>query len=650
MGLISQESIDAVIEANDIVDVVSAYVSLEKKSALNLFGLCPFHSEKTPSFSVSPGKQIFYCFGCQKGGNVVKFIQEIEHLSYPESIRFLADRAGVALEEKDDPRWKERLERRNKAYEAMREAARYFYASLEGSEGREARDYLAGRGIARRFWRLYGLGYSPPARTALYRALLDRGITEQAMLDGGLIRKSADSACHDFFFRRLMFPIMDTNGRVLAFGGRAIADEGPKYVNSPETYLYKKGKHLFGITQAVKTSSPHWYLVEGYLDVLSLAKTGRNHAVAPLGTALTDDQARLIRRHVENVRLLLDSDQAGIDAALRAGEILGEAGVAVQYLLLDGAKDPDDYLKRFGPERLASALREPLDRTGFRLQVLKQESGGTFGLSDHSYRDRALDLLAEEEDGTRREIYGGQLARELQISYRTVIEEVDRRRRLVSDRSRKEELPRPGPAAKPTAPKDRPALFNQDETWLLMMLALNNQLRAQGLDINHQKIADFALSEKVRAFLMSDAVSSRLNSSDLSAGPMREIGTLAIDEADAGRLTLAGLHSIVDSILTGREQKEGTGIDPDQIHTLLQQHYQAVNPDRMPLEHQRRLFGQKLARLRLSRWRHQASLLNQRARELELEGREEEAGQDYAKAAGLITAADTFRMILQGEK
>lgn len=657
MGLISRHSIDAVIEANDIVDVVSSYVRLEKKSALNLFGLCPFHEEKTASFSVSPGKQIFYCFGCQKGGNVIKFIQEIERLSYPEAIRLLADRAGVVIEESEDSKWKERFERQNLAYEAMREAARFFYSVLEGPTGAQARDYLAERSIGRSLYRKYGLGFSPWGRSDLYRALRDKNISDQAMLDGGLIRQAGREDYYDFFHQRVMFPIMDTSGRVLAFGGRAITGDGPKYINSPETYIYQKGKHLFGMPQAVKTSSKYWFLVEGYTDVLALAKAGLDNVTAPLGTALTANQAQAIRRYVNTVHILMDNDQAGREASLRSGEILQKAGLSARYILLDGAKDPDDYLSRYGKERLAVVLQDTLDRSGYRLAILKQDYQADPSIKENEYRDQALDLLAEEPDSTKREIYGGQIARELQISHRAVGEEIERRRGMRTGGKKGRDATGDRLRKVPARMKKlRPSFYSDDEVTLLMMLANNNKTARVRLGIDEKSIAAYTINKEVRAFLSSDPVRAPLGPHDFTAGPMRQIAVQAIEEAREGRLTLAGLHSIVDSILateTEADEKKSRGLalDPDKIHTVIQQQFQEMSGSQLAPEPEREevIFEQKLSQRRLSGWRREASLLNQKARKLELEGSEEEAGSYYARAADLVTAADTFRMIIQGD-
>ncbi|MCK9350471.1 MAG: DNA primase [Clostridiales bacterium] len=657
MGLISRHSIDAVVEANDIVEVVSSYVMLDKKSALNHFGLCPFHEEKTPSFSVSPGKQIFYCFGCQKGGNVIKFIQEIEHLSYPEAIRFLAERAGVAIEETEDDEWKERYSKRQKAYEALNEAAGFYYQSLESDPGREARDYLARRGVDRRLYRRYGLGYAPSKGDSLYRHLRAKGIPDEAMLDAGLILPSQrqDDSYYDFFRHRVMFPIIDTAGRVLAFGGRAMVNKGPKYINTSETLVYHKGRHLFGMPQAAKSESHAFLLVEGYMDVLALARAGITSAVAPLGTALTAYQAKLIGRYKEAVSILMDSDRAGIEAALRAGERLDEAGIRSRYILLKGAKDPDDYLQLFGRERLLAALDETYDRTGYRLALLKQQTEDSIGVPKRDYRDKALDLLAQEPDSTRRELYGGHLAKALHISRRAVTEEIERRRNLLQ----KEEGTASGQEevrlVKGVKAKD-PSMPTVLELTLLVMLANNNRLVDLGPNLQKELPEGYALNDEVRELLMSDALLSGITESDFNGTFAKGIAAQSIRDAGDGILTAASLHTIVDNILVHDEKEDEPGKnqendnDPDRVHSAIQQQFHAIEESRLSPEAERRVYQQKLSEQRLVNWRREASRLNEMARELELEGQDEDAGEYYARAATLTTAAFAYRMMLRGEE
>ncbi|MFA5585769.1 MAG: DNA primase [Saccharofermentanales bacterium] len=655
MGLISRQSIDKVIEANDIVNVVSSYVRLEKKSSLNHFGLCPFHEEKTPSFSVSPGKQIFYCFGCQKGGNVIKFIQEIENLSYPEAIRFLADRAGLVIEETEDADWKERFEGQNQAYEALREAARFFYSYLEGPKGSEARAYLKKRGIDRSLYRKYGLGFSPHEADVLSRALKEKGIGQQALLDSGLVRKSSGPGTYDFFRGRLMFPIIDVSGRVLAFGGRAITDQGPKYINSSETLVYHKGKYLFGMPQAVKSSSKVWLLVEGYMDVLALAKAGIDWAVAPLGTALTSFQAQAIRRYVDQMHILMDGDRAGREASLRAGQLLEKAGVAVSHIFLAGAKDPDDYYNQFGCERLTAALKVTLDRTSYGQALLDYDYRTGREMDESEYRNQLLDLLAREPDGTKREIYGGRVAKDLQISHRAVTEEIERRRGLLDKEGtgrQQNHPPLAGPGGK--ARRQAPDRVTELEIIVLVMIANSNRLAANQLSAGALKAGQYALSDQVRDFLASDAVGSPLADHDFRAGYMRKIAGQALEDAKEGRLTLAGLHSIVDGALDNRgqeeeEPKEGALPESDRIHSLIQKSFQEMAASDLPPSDQERVYRQKLSQLRQLNWRREAARLNRLARKMEIEGAAQEAAQYYTKAAGLTTAADAFRMMTQGD-
>lgn len=659
MGLISQQSIESVINANDIVEVVSSYVRLEKRSSLNLFGLCPFHEEKTPSFSVSPGKQIFYCFGCQKGGNVIKFIQEIEHVSYPEAIRRLADKAGITIEESGDDSWKEKYERDNLVYEALLEAARFFYSRLEDAEGTEARNYLEQRGISKSLYRKYGLGYAPKQGQAMYDWLAKKGIADQVMLEGGLILKSRGEGYYDFFRHRVMFPIMDTAGRVLAFGGRSIRDDGPKYINSPETVVYTKGKHLFGLPQAVKSARKEWFLVEGYFDVIALAKVGMDNVVAPLGTALTDYQARAIGRHADTVNLLMDNDRAGRDASLRARTILENKGIATRFILLKGAKDPDEYFSSFGCERLTAALSETLDATEYQLALLKLDVDSVLGMPSADYRNGALDLLAAEPDIVKRELYSGRLAKELQINRRAIREEVERRHNVMKAGprgavSQQRDLRR-GNVRRDNRRKLRK--YNEDEIFILMMLADNTQLIHIKPSVPKAKLGGYALSDDTGAFLSSEQATAPLSASDFGNGFLREVAALSIIEAAKGSLTLAALHANIDNIwetnenkLSDDERDDSAPDVPELVHSMVQQQFNAYDASELSKQSLGRVYLQRLIHLRLSQWERQATIINRKAGELEMAGSDKEAAEHYANAVTLTTAAQVFRMITQGEQ
>ncbi len=658
MGLIPQHSIDAVINANDIVDVVSHYVRLEKKSSLNLFGLCPFHEEKTPSFSVSPGKQIFYCFGCHKGGNVIKFIQEIEHLSFPEAVRFLADRAGIAIEEtEEDSQWREKADRQRAAAEALLEAARFYYTKLESPDGQEARQYLDRRGVDRTLRRRYGLGYAPAYGETLYEGLRKRGIPDSAMLDAGLIAKSSrQEGYYDFFRHRVMFPIIDGRGKVLAFGGRAISDRGPKYINSPDTVVYRKGKHLFGLPQAINANVREWFIVEGYMDVIALAKVGIYHAVAPLGTALTDYQARTVGRHVDNVLLLMDSDRAGREAALKAHEIFGAVEVPAKFILLKEAKDPDDYLNKFGIQRLTASLRATLDKTEYLLELLKADVNTEIGVPQADYRNRAIDVLALEKDGIKREIYAGRLAKELQLNPASLVSEIDRRRSLLIEGE--------GSSVSSTSPskatqRKRPRILKRPagrELFLLTLLTLDRSLAQLRLDLPESNLRGFAVTGDVKDLLLSDEAGRPISSDDFDSVFMRNLAQSAIEEAKTSELTLAGLDAAISNTLARlteslpeEEDRERLTKSADALHTLLIRQHREITDAKMTKDELRDIFLDRLAYIRMSGWTSNAERWNSEARELELSGSGKEAERLYAKAAKYTMAAETYRMLIQGD-
>ncbi|NLC26091.1 MAG: DNA primase, partial [Fastidiosipila sp.] len=430
MGRISKESIDQVIAANDIVEVVSSYVDLDKKSSHNLFGLCPFHAEKTPSFSVTPIKQIYYCFGCHKGGNVISFIQEIEHLNFPEAVHFLAKRVGIKIEEDIDERWQQKRQEQRLIYQTLLEAAGYFHKTLTGNEGDAARSYLIHRGTTMKDWRKFGLGYAPNQWEALYQHLNSRGITDAAMAKAGLITRSSRNNWIDFFRDRVIFPIIDLSGNVLGFGGRALQDRGAKYINTPETAVFHKGSHLFALPQALKARSDQLIIVEGYMDVIALSKAGFENVVAPLGTALTLQQARLVQRHSKEALLLFDSDTAGENAAMRTFEIFSDIGMKASFVLLPERQDPDEFIRDKGPERMASLLDNSYDRSSYLLALAERNASdpesGSLRLLE--YQDAALDILAREENGVLAELYADQVARKLGTNTERIVQEIDRRR------------------------------------------------------------------------------------------------------------------------------------------------------------------------------------------------------------------------------
>ena len=441
MALIPDDVIQEVIRKNDIVDVVEEYVSLDKKSASNYFGLCPFHRENTPSFSVSPSKQIFYCFGCGKGGHVIRFIQDIESLTFPEAVHFLADRVGMDIQVEDDPRAQQRRERRKRLAACMVEAARYFYMQFQSPSGAEARAYmLEKRSYHPSTLKKFGIGYAGEDWDGLLRHLKSKGYQEEEILACGLAKKSREGRVFDLFRGRVMIPVFDAFGTLVAFGGRNLGPELPKYINSPETELYRKSEVLFALNFAKRSHDKRIVLTEGYMDTISLHAAGCETAVASLGTALTPQHLRLLTQYASDVVVAYDSDEAGQKAAERAIEMMKNAGVAATVLLIPGSKDPDDYVKEFGAERFLGLLDKGMYYLDFKLHRARLASMNSNGALDPIlYQDKAAELLAKEENRIEQELYANKVAGELSVSPATMMREVERRRKNEVTRTSREE-------------------------------------------------------------------------------------------------------------------------------------------------------------------------------------------------------------------
>ena len=367
----SEELIEEVRSRNDIVDVISGYVRLQKKGS-SYFGLCPFHNEKSPSFSVSRQKQMYYCFGCGAGGNVFTFLMEYENFSFVEAMKYLADRAGIELPEQEySKEAKERADLKATILEMNRLAAKYFYVQLKNERGFHAYRYLKDRQLSDEMILAFGLGYSNPYSDDLYKYLRGKGYSEELIRKAGLINTDERQGVYDKFWNRVMFPIMDVNNRVIGFGGRVMGDGKPKYLNSPETVVFDKSRNLYGLNRARTSRKPYLLLCEGYMDVIALHQAGFDNAVASLGTALTSGHANLLKRYTKEVYLTYDSDGAGIKAALRAIPILKEVGITTKIINMKPYKDPDEFIKALGAE----AYQERIDQAenSFLFEVRMEE-------------------------------------------------------------------------------------------------------------------------------------------------------------------------------------------------------------------------------------------------------------------------------------
>ena len=401
----SDDIIEEVRSKNDIVDVVSQYVRLTKKGN-SYFGLCPFHNEKTPSFSVTPGKQMYYCFGCGAGGNVFNFIMEYENYTFGEALKHLADRAGVELPKIEYSREvRQKAQEKAELLEINKQAAQYFYYQLRTDKGYRGYEYLKDRGLSDETMRKFGLGYSDKFSDGLYRFLKSKGYSDERLRESGLFNVDERHGMYDKFWNRVIFPIMDVNNRVIGFGGRVMGDAKPKYLNSPETKIFDKSRNLYGLNIARTTRKKYLILCEGYMDVIAMHQAGFNNAVASLGTALTSGHASLLKRYTQEVLLLYDSDEAGIRAALRGIPILREAGVNSRVVSLKPYKDPDEFIKNMGPEEFEKRLDEAKDSFLFRVSVAEDEFSMDEPQGQNRFFERCAEMLLELKDELERNLY-----------------------------------------------------------------------------------------------------------------------------------------------------------------------------------------------------------------------------------------------------
>jgi DNA primase len=425
-----EELIQEIRERNDIVGVISEYVTLTRKGH-NYFGVCPFHNEKTPSFSVNAQEQYYHCFGCGAGGNVYTFLMQIDNMNFVEAVKALADRAHMDLPEAElSPQEKKRLMRRNRLLEITTEAARYFYYQLTRTEqGKHALGYLDSRKVTEEFRRRFGLGYAPISRDGLYRFLQSKGYGDDEIRGAGLSNGGGEKV-YDRFFNRLMFPIFDAQGRAIAFGGRVMGSGEPKYLNSPETEIFNKRKNLYGMQIAKKSRRGKILVVEGYMDVLSLHQAGFDNAVASLGTALTKEQALLMKKYVSDVVLIYDSDQAGTKAAQRAIPILEDTGLYVKVLRIPGYKDPDEFIKNKSREEFEALIQEALDPIDFEMVVLNSQTGADTVEGKVKTLKALAQRLSEISNPLERELHIRDVAQKMQVDEQSLKREVDEIQRM----------------------------------------------------------------------------------------------------------------------------------------------------------------------------------------------------------------------------
>ncbi len=406
--------IQEISERTDIVDLVSRYVSL-KRSGSDFLGLCPFHSEKTPSFRVTPSKQMYYCFGCQRGGGAIHFLMQIENLNFVDAVKKLGAECGVTVSDEravDDYAEK----RRKQILAANREAARFFYASLSEPIGEQARKYLKNRALTPEIITKFGIGFAPDSWERLKKHLLSKSFSEQLLVDAGLITKTEKGSTFDRFRNRVMFPIMDITGNIIGFGGRVLDDSTPKYLNTSDTPVFDKSANLYALNFAKNAKSGQVIVVEGYMDVVTLYQYGIDRAVASLGTALTPKHARLLKRYAKEVILCYDGDGAGVKAAQRAVGLLREADVKARVVTLTGAKDPDEYCKKFGVERFLACIDEAKPPVLYKIAAMQENYDLTMPEQRASFLKEAAEEIAMLTEPVERDVYTHEVARLLSVS------------------------------------------------------------------------------------------------------------------------------------------------------------------------------------------------------------------------------------------
>ena len=475
--------LDELVQRNPIEDVVGQYVSL-KRSGANLFGLCPFHGEKTASFSVNPDKGIYYCFGCHKGGGAINFMMEIEGLSYPDAVRSLAKRVGMEVPE--DDQYQSRYRQQERLWALNKEAARFFNAQLYTEAGAQGLAYAQKRGMPKSILTKFGIGFAPDSWNALTDAMRQKGYTDQELRDANLV-SDKNGHIYDRFRNRLMFPIIDVRGNVIGFGGRVMDNSTPKYLNSTDTLVFNKRKNLFAMNYAKKTKMGYIILVEGYMDAIALHQYGFDCAVASLGTSLTEDQATLLSKYTDQVVLIYDGDEAGQNATRRAIPMLEKAGLQVKVLKMRDAKDPDEYLKKFGADKFKVLLEESANRVEYQLGAIAKKYNISLDEERVKYIQECADLISTLPSPVQREVYSGRVADNAKISLEAMKLEVNKsfKRRMAKER-RKQEKQDLSPA-KNLQPKSRTIRYDNirsamaEETVIAMAMRENALLDRIGM-------------------------------------------------------------------------------------------------------------------------------------------------------------------------
>ncbi len=486
----SDELIDEIRSSNDIVDIISQYVTL-KRSGRNFFGLCPFHREKSPSFSVSPDKQIFHCFGCGVGGNVIHFISKIENLDFRESLEFLAERAGIELPTSENDQFNKKQFLKDKVFKINEETAQFYHENLYKPTAKEAQDYIKTRKLNNATLKSFLIGYSGKYNE-LYNHLKQKGFSEEEILASSLVNKNDRGQFIDRFRNRLIIPIMDIRGKVIAFGGRVLDKSLPKYINSPENIVYSKGRNLFGLNVAKKGNLDKIVIVEGYMDAISLYQRGITNVVASLGTALTEAQGRLLRKYAGQVIISYDSDAAGQAATMRGLEILKNLGCDVRILQMEGAKDPDEYVIKYGSGRFNLLIDKAISLVEFKIKIAKNKYNLENTNDKIKFLQEIAKILLNVESQIELEIQIDNVSREYGISKEAIYAEVNKIRYV----NRKQEIesekkPKPRIITKEEKKVDEATIKREN---VIIYLLINGNEEHKNKIKSNIKIEDFKYS------------------------------------------------------------------------------------------------------------------------------------------------------------
>ncbi len=477
--------IDDLVARSDIVDVVSDYVKLTPKGG-SYWGLCPFHGEKTPSFHVRADQQNYHCFGCGKGGGVISFVMEVENLPYLDALRLLAKRAGVEFPEQNMDQRSRR--KRARLLELNKEAARFFHSQLHGPAGRQGLEYLQRRGLSRGIMTRFGLGFAPDNWDSLIRAMAQKGYEKGDLLEAGLAVSSQKGRIYDRFRGRVMFPIIDLRGDVIGFGGRVMGDGAPKYLNSPDSPVFNKSRNLFALNLAKNTKLGRIVLTEGYMDTISLYQAGFDCAVASLGTSLTAYHAKLLSRFTKEVVICYDADSAGIQAANRAIPLLEKTGLKVRVVRVHGAKDPDEFLKKFGPDAFAKLLDQSENYVNYNLRQLQEKYDLTDPIQRAEFARAGAEVISQLESPVEREVHAGQLAQTTGVGKDALLQEIQRFRKQRFYQAKRKQERRDLTPVNQIQPKSRQMRYDNPrsaraEEGILRLLMLDSSLAQQISDL-----------------------------------------------------------------------------------------------------------------------------------------------------------------------